>query len=177
MKLKTTAIILSFTLALVFSPISAYAGNGGTHGALAAGDPLVAQSTATAQPMNLNPKYSAFLTNGKKGSAYKMYRSYPFTGSPVIYKARISGSKLILSGTYRATNSTSSKPAKIYKVKNKSLKLTKKTKYYQHVGNNTFYLKSSKAKMKKLLSGKTASSGGDISFSVKKGKVTLLIAQ
>ena len=135
-----------------------------------------AQSTTSARPIDLNPKYSAFLTNGKKGAAYKTYTSYPFDGV-VIYKARIVGSKLHLSGTYRTTRATLAKPAKRYKVKGKAFKLTSKTRYYQHVGNNNFYMKSSKAKMKKLLAGKLSGNGGDISFTAKSGKVTLLCAQ
>lgn len=176
MRSKAMSVMAVMVLSLSLFPASAYADNANPALALAKHMEIEAQSTASGRPMDLHPKYSAFLTNGKKGSAYKAYTSYPFDVA-VIHKARIVGNKLRLSGTYQTTGGTLAKPAKRYKVKDKAFKLTSKTRYYQHTGNNNFYMKSSKSKMKKLLASKPANFGGDISFTVKNGKVTLLIAQ
>lgn len=176
MRSRIASSVLAVALSCSLFPAASYADQAGSESLAATSAQICAQSTTSARPMDLHPKYSAFLTNGKKGSAYKTYTSYPFDGT-VIYKARIVGGKLRLSGTYRATGGTLAKPAKRYKVRDKAFKLTSKTKYYQHTGNGSFFVKSSKSKMKKLLANKPAGNGGDISFTVKNGKVTLLIAQ
>ena len=176
MKARAIAIVMTISLATALLPASAYAGNGNDDLSTMASSRVTEQSTTSARPMNLSFKYSAYLTNGKKGGAYKSYMSYPFDGV-IIYKARISGNKLVLSGKYQTTGSTISSPPKTYTVKNKAFKLTSKTKYYQRTGNNNYYLKSSKGKVKKLLASKPSSSGGDIAFTVKSGKVTLLSVQ
>ena len=120
------------------------------------------------QVKDFNFTHGAYLTKGK-GAAYKSYMSYP-VAVPVIHGAKISGSKLIVTGTLSVNG-------KIKKVSKKSYKLTKKTKYWKHVGNGSYFDKSSKAKMKKLLANKKPNVGGDINFIVKNGKVTVLSAQ
>lgn len=121
----------------------------------------------TAKPHDFKFTYSAFLTGGK-GRMYQTYCQMPGKDL-IVYKARIKGGKLYVTGTMGCGKS-------IVRFKNKAFKLTKKTKYYKHVGNGSFYKKMSKKKMKDLLSHKNRDSGGDIHFIVKKGKVTVFAA-
>ena len=125
--------------------------------------------------MNFKFTYNAYLTNGK-GSAYKSYlnmrKIYGSNAITIIRKARIKGSKLYLTGTI-----TKMSTGKTVKLSNKAYALTSKTKYYRHIGNNSYCEKITKNKMKKLLSSKSKSSGGDIGFILKGGKIKTLVAQ
>ncbi|HAM15235.1 MAG TPA: hypothetical protein DCP91_05135 [Eggerthellaceae bacterium] len=179
---RTIAIfIASAALAMALGPMVAFADSPRLETAGPASDMngIATVQTQDAKPMNLRPTYGAYLTNGK-GSAYRSYKSSssPFKNQPLIYKARIKNGKLYLSGTYSKNSATAAEvQANKHKVKNKAFKLSAKAKYYRHVGNNSFYEKQTRAQMKTLLASKSASAGGDISFTVKKGKITLLIAQ
>ena len=134
---------------------------------IAFGDDAAHQAQAS-QVRSFKFTHSAYLTKGK-GAAYQSYKSFPVE-VPIVHKARIVKDKLIVTGTIRVNG-------KIKSVKNTMFTLTKKTKYYKHIGNGSFYDKSSKSKMKKLLGKKKANVGGDISFIVKKGKVVVLTAE
>ena len=152
------AILLAVTLGLAANATEA----------VVAPDAGCTAYASTARPYDFKFTYTALLTGGK-GSAYQIYSQMP--GKHIIvYKARIKGGKLYVSGTMGRTKGG------IVRLKNKAFKLTKKTKYYKHVGNGAFYEKITKKKMRKLLSNKTGDSGGDICIIVKKGKVTVLSA-
>ena len=138
---------------------------------IAFGDDASHQAQAS-QVRNFKFTHSAYLTQGK-GAAYKSYSSFPVQ-VPIVHKAKIKGDK---KGSYLVITGTITVNGKIKSVKNTMFKLTKKTKYYKHIGNGSYYDKSSKAKMKKMLAKKKSNVGGDISFIVKKGKVTVLTAQ
>ena len=105
-----------------------------------------------------------------KNAAYAEKKQWYGSNARIIYKAHIKGSKLRLTGTM-----TKLKTGKTVNLKNKAFKLTSKTKYYKHVGNNAYYENSNKAKTAKLLAKKDYS--GDISMIAKNGKVTLLAVQ
>lgn len=128
----------------------------------------VAHQAQASQDHHFKFTHSAYLTKGK-GAAYKSYSSYPVQ-VPIVHKATIKGNKLILTGTISING-------KIKSVKNTMFTLTKKTKYWKHIGNGSLYDKSSKKAMKKLLANKKENVGGDISFIVKNKKVMALSAQ
>ena len=134
---------------------------------IAFGDDASHQVQAS-QVRNFKFTHSAYLTKGK-GAAYKSYSSFPMQ-VPIVHKAKIKKDYLVITGTITVNG-------KIKSVKNTMFKLTKKTKYYKHIGNGSYYDKSSKAKMKKMLAKKKSNVGGDISFIVKKGKVAVLAVQ
>ena len=113
--------------------------------------------------------HSAWLTKGKNAD-YKQKKKAFGSGARIIHKARIKGGKLYLTGTM-----SNLKTGKAVKAKGKAYKLTGATKYYRHIGNNAYYEKSSKAKVRKLLNKKNYA--GDISMIVKSGKVKLLSVQ
>lgn len=138
---------------------------------IAFGDDAAHQAQAS-QVRNFKFTHSAYLTKGK-GAAYKSYSSFPVKVA-IVHSAKIKEHK---KGDYLVVTGTISINGKIKSVKNTMFKLTKKTKYYKHVGNGSYYDNLTKAKMKKLLAKKQANVGGDISFIVKKGKVTVLAAQ
>ena len=131
-----------------------------------------AQSAAWAASVHdfSKPSYDAFYTQGK-GSTYDTYTSSMFNYAPVVYKAKIKGSKLYVWGQME-----NSKGKKIT-FKKKAFTLSKKAKYYQHTGNGSFYNTFTKAKMKKLFETKAKNQGGDISFKIKNGKIVRLVAQ
>lgn len=133
---------------------------------IAFGDDVAHQAQAS-QVKHFKFTHSAYLTKGK-GAAYKSYSSFPVQ-VPIVYKATIKKDKLIVTGTI-------SENGKIKSVKNTMYTLTKKTAYFKHVGNGSYYNKSSQTKISKLLAKKKPNVGGDISFVVKKGKVVTLTA-
>ena len=149
------AIAFALALAAVAAEPIAFSGN-------------ASHQAQASQVKDFDFTHSAYLTKGK-GAAYKSYKSYPVK-VPIIHSAKISGNKLIVTGTLSVNG-------KIRKVSSKAYKLTDKTKYWKHVGNGSFFDKSSKAKMKKLLANKKPNVGGDINFIVKSGRVAVLSAQ
>ena len=158
-RIGTMAVAMMVALALAFGVIAA--------------EPIVFDDDAAHQAQAYQDKrfkftHTAYLTNGK-GAAYQSYKSYPIQ-VPIVHKARIIKSKLVVTGTVKING-------KIKSVKNKVFTLTKKTKYWKHVGNGYSYDKSSKAKIKKLLAKKKVDAGGDLNFIVKKGKVVILTAE
>ena len=93
-------------------------------------DPAAHQAQATPKPHDFTFTHSAYRTNGKSAAYWEVRNRSAATA--IVYKARIVGNKLYVTGTMTHNG-------KKITCKNKAFKLTSKTKYYKHVGNGVFY--------------------------------------